>query len=133
VITQEPPKLGAPFPLLFPQVDGDGNEVAGVRMPEIQAPLATYTGWNLRAPDIGAPDELFSMQGSWIPFPRTQAERMKTGDPRLSMDERYASREEYLAKFEAAAKSLAAGGYLLAADVPKLVLRGGAEWDYLHR
>jgi Alpha/beta hydrolase domain len=133
VITQEPPKLGAPFPLLFPQVDRDGNEVAGVRMPEIQAPLATYTGWNLRAPDIGAPDELFSMQGSWIPFPRTQTERMKTGDPRLSMDERYASREEYLAKFEAAAKSLAAGGYLLAADVPKLVLRGGAEWDYLHR
>jgi hypothetical protein len=114
-------------------VDRDGNEVAGVRMPEIQAPLATYTGWNLRAPDIGAPDELFSMQGSWIPFPRTQAERMKTGDPRLSIDERYASREEYLAKFEAAAKSLASTGYLLAADVPKLVQRGAAEWDYLHR
>src|SRR5471030_513594 len=133
VITQEPPKLGAPFPLLFPQVDRDGNEVAGVRMPEIQAPLATYTGWNLRAPDIGAPDELFSMQGSWIPFPRTQADRMKTGDPRLSMDERYGSREEYLAKFEAAAKSLAARGYLLADDVSKLVLRGGAEWDYLHK
>jgi hypothetical protein len=58
---------------------------------------------------------------------------MKTGDPRLSMDERYAGKEEYLAKFEAAAKSLAAAGYLLATDVPKLVLRGAAEWDYLHR
>jgi len=132
VITQEPPKLGAPFPLVFPQVDRDGNEVSGVRLPEIQVPLATYTGWNLRAPDIGAPDELFSMQGSWIPFPRTKTERLKTGDPRLSIEERYASRQEYLAKFESAAKSLVAAGYLLASDVPKLVERGGAEWDYLH-
>ena len=56
---------------------------------------------------------------------------MKTGDPRLSIEERYASREEYLAKFEAAAKSLAAAGYLLASDVPRLVERGAAEWDYL--
>src|SRR5450432_472425 len=133
IVTQEPPKLGAPFPLLFPQVDRDGNDVAGIRLPEIQAPLATYTGWNLRASDIGAPDELFSMQGSWIPFARTKAERAKTGDPRLSMEERYAGREDYLAKFEAAAKSLAGAGYLLASDVPKLVERGAAEWDYLHR
>jgi len=132
IVTQEPPKLGAPFPLLFPQVDRDGNDVAGIRLPEIQAPLATYTGWNLRASDIGAPDELFSMQGSWIPFARTKAERAKTGDPRLSMEERYAGREDYLAKFEAAAKSLVGAGYLLASDVPKLVERGAAEWDYLH-
>jgi len=133
IVTQEPPKLGAPFPLMFPQVDRDGNDVSGIRLPEIQVPLATFTGWNLRTPDIGAPDELYSMQGSWIPFPRTKADRVKSGDPRLSIEERYASREEYLAKFEAAAKSLAASGYLLAADVPKLVERGAAEWDYLHR
>ena len=133
IVTQEPPKLGAPFPLLFPQVDRDGNDVAGIRLPEIQAPLATYTGWNLRAPDIGAPDELYSMQGSWIPFARTKADRLKAGDPRLSIEERYAGREEYLTKFEAAAKSLAGAGYLLASDVPKLVERGAAEWDYLHR
>jgi len=133
IATQEPPKLGAPFPLLFPQVDRDGNDVAGIRLPEIQVPLATYTGWNLRAPDIGAPDELFSMQGSWIPFARTKADRLQSGDPRLSIEERYAGRDEYLAKFEAAAKSLAGAGYLLASDVPKLVERGAAEWDYLHR
>ena len=131
IITQEPPKLGAPFPLLFPQVDRDGNDVAGIRLPEIQAPLATYTGWNLRAPDIGAPDELYSMQGSWIPFARTKADRLKTGDPRLSIEERYSSRQDYLAKFESAAKSLVAAGYLLPSDVPKLVERGAAEWDYL--
>jgi hypothetical protein len=133
IITEEPPKLGAPFPLLFPQVDRDGNDVGGIRLPEIQAPLATYTGWNLRATDIGAPDELYSMQGSWIPFARDKADRLKTGDTRLSIAERYAGREDYLAKFEAAAKSLVGAGYLLAADVPKLVERGAAEWDYLHR
>lgn len=131
--TQEPPKLGTAFPLLFPQVDRDGNDVSGIRLPEIQVPLATYTGWNLRTADIGAPEELFSMQGSWIPFARTKADRLKTGDPRLSIEERYPSREEYLAKFEAAAKSLAGAGYLMASDIPKLVERGAAEWDYLHR
>jgi hypothetical protein len=83
--------------------------------------------------EIGAPDELFSMQGSWIPFARTKAEREKNGDPRLSIAERYASRDEYLAKFEAAAKSLAASGFLLAGDVPKLLERGAAEWDFLNR
>ena len=133
IVTQEPPKLGAPFPLLVPQVDRDGNDAGGIRMPEIQAPLATYTGWNLRVKEIGAPDELFSMQGSWIPFARTKAEREKNGDPRLSIAERYASRDEYLAKFEAAAKSLAASGFLLAGDVPKLLERGAAEWDFLNR
>jgi hypothetical protein len=133
IITQEPPKVGAPFALLVPQVDRDGNELGGIRMPEIQAPLATYTGWNLRAADIGAPEEMFSMQGSWIPFARTRKERAQTGDPRLSIEERYSSREEYLGKFEAAAKSLARTGYLLEGDVPQIVLRGAAEWDYLHR
>ena len=129
IVTQEPPKLGAAFPLLVPQVDRDGNEAGGIRMPEIQVPLATYTGWNLRAKEIGAPDELFSMQGSWIPFARTKAEREKSGDPRLSIAERYAGREDYLKQVEGAAKNLVAGRYLLEEDVSKLVERGAAEWD----
>ena len=79
IVTQEPPKLGAPFATLVPQVDRDGNEIGGIRMPEIQAPLGTYTGWNLRAPEIGAPDELYSMQGSWIPFARTRKDREQIG------------------------------------------------------
>jgi hypothetical protein len=133
IVTQEPPKLGAAYATLVPQVDRDGNELGGIRMPEIQAPLATYTGWNLRAPEIGAPDEMYSMQGSWIPFARTRQEREQKGDPRLSIEERYRNREDYLKKFEAAAKSLAGLGYLLRDDVPQLVRRGAAEWDYLHR
>jgi hypothetical protein len=131
--TQQPPKLGAPFATLVPQVDRDGNDVGGIRMPEIQVPLGTYTGWNLRAPEIGAPEELYSMQGSWIPFAKTRKEREEAGDPRLSIAERYASREDYLAKFEAAGKALVAAGFLLGSDMPQLLRRGAAEWDYLHR
>jgi Alpha/beta hydrolase domain len=133
IVTQEPPKLGTPFPAMVPQVDRDGLDLGGIRMPEIQAPLATYTGWNLRAPAIGAPDELFSMQGSWIPFARTKAEREKSGDPRLSLEERYTDREDYLKKFEAAAKRLEADRFLLPADVAKLMERAATEWDYVHQ
>jgi hypothetical protein len=133
IVTQEPPELGRPYPLLFPQVDQDGNDVAGIRMPEIQVPLGTYTGWNLRAKEIGGSDQLYALVGSFIPFTRTQAERAKSGDPRMSIEERYLSREEYLAKFEQAAKSLASQGYLLTSDVPALVKRGGAEWDLVHQ
>jgi Alpha/beta hydrolase domain len=133
IISLEPPKVGAPFPTLVPQVDADGNETSGVRMPDIQAPLGTYAGWNLRAPELGAPDEMFSMVGSYIPFARTKAERERNQDPRPSVDERYTSREDYLKHVESAAKNLVAGGYLLAQDVPKLVERGAAEWDRLGR
>jgi hypothetical protein len=133
IATQEPPKLGTPFPALVPQVDRDGLDLGGIRMPGLQAPLATYTGWNLRTAAIGAPDELFSMQGSWIPFAGTKAEREKSGDPRLSLEERYAGREDYLKKFEAAAKSLEAQRFLLPADVARLMERAATEWDYVHK
>src|SRR5262249_44634069 len=84
-------------------------------------------------PAIGAPDELFSMQGSWIPFARTKGEREKSGDPRLSLEERYTDREDYLKKFGAAAKRLEAERFLLPADVAKLMERAATEWDYVHR
>jgi hypothetical protein len=129
IISIEPPKVGAPFPTLVPQVDADGNETSGVRMPDIQVPLGTFAGWNLRAPEIGAPDEMFSMVGSFIPFARTKAERERNQDPRRSVEERYTGREDYLAQVERAARNLVAGGYLLAQDVPKLVERGAASWD----
>ena len=96
IATQEPPELGQPYPLMVPQVDQDGLDIAGIRMPELAVPLATYTGWNLRAPEVGAPEMLSTQIGSFIPFARTKAERMKSGDPRLSIEERYASKEDYL-------------------------------------
>ena len=93
----QPPKVGPAFPVLVSQVDSDGNERDGVRLPEITVPLATYTGWNLRDPSIGAPDQRVAFEASYLPFPKTAGEREKTGDPRKSIAERYADREDYLA------------------------------------
>jgi hypothetical protein len=127
----DPPKLGSPFPTLVPQVDADGNEMTGLRLPEVQVPLATYAGWNLRDPTIGAPDSLYDMVGSFFPFPRTKAERESRRDPRLSIEERYPSRDAYLGKIQAVARDLVRSRYLLEADIPRLVRRANVQWDHL--
>ena len=129
VITNEPPKVGKPFGVLIPQTDDDGNDLGGVRLPELQAPLATYTGWNLRDPKIGAPDQRTSFLGSFIPFAKTAQERQQSGDPRLSLEERYPSREQYMAKFTAAANKLIRQRFLLQEDLPAILQRGQREWD----
>jgi hypothetical protein len=129
----EPPKAGAPYPTLVPQVDQDGNETSGIRMPEVQVPLASYTGWNLRSKNIGAPEELYSMAGSFIPFAATKAEREKRKDPRISIEERYPTEADYLERITAAAQKLVEAGFLLDEDVPKLRERAAKEWDYVLR
>jgi hypothetical protein len=131
IVTIEPPKVGAAFPMLVPQVDPDGNDASGIRMPSIAVPLATYTGWNLRAKELGAPDELFSMAGSYVPFARTKMER--GADPRPSIQERYPTRDAYLDKVRATARDLAQRGYLLSSDVEPQVQRAAAEWDWIMR
>ena len=73
IATTLPPTQGEPYPHLVPLVDPDGNELSGIRQPDVTVPLATYTGWNLRHPQIGAPDRLMSLMGSTIPFPATEA------------------------------------------------------------
>jgi hypothetical protein len=98
-------------------VDDDGNERAGVAVPELTVPLATHTGWNLRHPDIGGAEQLLVFAGATLPFPRTAAEREASGDPRRSIEERYRSREEHLARVREAARALAATRYLLEEDV----------------
>ncbi len=77
-ISVQPPIAGNAFPVLVPLVDEDGNERDGVRSPELATPLATYTGWNLRDPSIGAPDQRVSFEGSYIAFAKTPEERKKT-------------------------------------------------------
>ena len=129
--TIEPPIVKSTYPLLLPQVDQDGIDMGGIRMPEVAVPLATFTGWNLRSEKIGAPQELFSMQGSFIPFPATKAEQAAKHDPRLSTEARYAGKQDFLDKVTASANDLVKGGYLLKQDVPKVVERSAAEWDYL--
>jgi hypothetical protein len=124
----EPPVIGGVFNALVPQSDSDGNDLGGVRLPELQVPLATYTGWNLRDPSIGAPEQRVSFLGSWIPLARTTEERKKSGDPRLSISERYASSQEYMRKFEQAAKKLIEQRFLLQEDLPAVLERGRTEW-----
>src|SRR5215813_14273148 len=128
VISNEPPRVGKAFGVLIPQTDDDGNDLGGVRLPELQAPLATYTGWNLRDPSIGAPDQRTSFVGSFIPFAKTTQERQQSGDPRLSLEERYPSREQYMAKFAEAANKLVRQRFLLQEDLPAILQRGQREW-----
>jgi hypothetical protein len=114
-------------------VDGDGNEVAGIRHPELAVPLATYTGWNPRHPSIGAPGELLDMLGSTLPFARTRAERVASGDPRASIEERYAGRDDYLGRVRRAAEQLASQRWVLPEDVDGIVRGAGRLWDVLER
>jgi Alpha/beta hydrolase domain len=129
IITNQPPVAGRAFPVLVPQVDSDGNDRAGVRLPEMRVPLATYTGWNLRDPAIGAPDQRVSFIGSYLPFAHTSAERQQSGDQRRSIAERYTTREDYLSQYRNAADELVRERWLLQEDVPAVMERGAKEWD----
>jgi hypothetical protein len=97
-------------------------------LPEFAAPLATYTGWNLRDPSIGAPDQRVSFEVSEIVFPKTQAVREKTGDPRRSIAERYASREDYLKKYTFALDELVKQRWILEEDRTAVLERAEKEW-----
>jgi hypothetical protein len=122
---------GQALPLLVPQVDADGNDLAGIRLPEIAVPLATATGWMFRPAEMGAPDELLPvLRGSWIPFPMTKADRETTGDPRRSREERYDDAADFLGQTRAAAEALVKSGYLLPEDVDEAVEKARERWDW---
>jgi hypothetical protein len=131
IISKQPPRVGRAFPALVPQVDEDGNELGGIHLPEISVPLATYTGWNLRDPSIGAPCQRLPFEGSFIAFPKTATARVASGDPRKSIAERYASREEYLKQFTNATDELIKERWILSEDRTALLERGAKEWDLL--
>jgi len=128
ILSLQPPKVGAPFPVLVPQVDADGNERDGVRLPEITAPLATYTGWNLRDPSIGAPDQRVAFEASYLPFSKTAADRKKTADPRKSIAERYSTGEDYMSRYKNAVDDLVKRRWILPEDREALIHRGQQEW-----
>ncbi len=129
IATLLPPKVGRPYANLVSAVDEDGNELASIRLPEVSVPLATYTGWNVRHPDIGGPGQTLSLIGSTIPFPATQAERQASGDPRPSIEERYPSKEDYLRQVQQAAEALVAQGYLLAEDLATVTAQASQRYD----
>ena len=118
------------MPFLVSQIDADGNEIGGIRLPEQQVPLATTTGWLFRSERLGAPHTLMVNSGSYIPFPATRIERQKTHDPRLSIEERYKNRADYLAKVTQVAHRLAQERYLLQGDVPAIIEAAGKHWDW---
>jgi len=116
-----PPRMGPRYRTLVPAVDGDGNELAGIRLPDISVPLGTHTGWNLRAEPYGAAGVLSRLDGMFLAFANTQAQRQKTGDPRASLQERYPSQAEYVARIARAATQLHREGFLLAEDVIEII------------
>jgi hypothetical protein len=108
------------YTILVPKVDRDGNDVAGIRLPVVQVPIGTYTGWNLQ-PRLLAEDELSGLLGSFIPFAKTKAERNKLGDPRLSLQERYKNHNDYIQKVSRAARMLLDQRYLLPDDAKRMI------------
>ena len=131
IITKQPPGVGKAFPVFVPQVGVDGNDLGGVRLPELDVPLATYTGWNLRDPKSGMPKERVSFLGSFFPLPKTKSDADAAHDPRQPIADRYQSRDDYLQKFSAAAKKLSDDRFLLPGDVDALTKRGADEWDFV--
>jgi hypothetical protein len=109
---------GLRYAVLVPSVDPDGNDVPGVRAPMVGAPLGTYTGWNPRARGYGHGAQ-WRFEGSYIPLPDTPAERVVTGDPRVSVLERYGDWQGYVAAITEAARGLVAAGLMLEEDVER--------------
>lgn len=120
------PDASRRYRTLVGATDADGNEVAGILLPDIAVPLATYTGWNLYAPPFpeGA---LCDRDGSFVPFAATRAEREKAGDPRLSIEERYPGHAEYLARVKEVAAGLVASRLLLQEDAAAYVERAAGD------
>lgn len=129
VVLKEPPAITGSFPVLVPQVDADGIDLGGIRLPEVAVPLATITGWNLRAPGKGAPEELAEFLGSIFPFAKTKEAREQAHDARLSIAERYSSREDYVKRATTAADNLVSHRLLLPQDRDWAVERAARLWD----
>src|SRR5262245_25767977 len=122
-----------PLPHLVPQVDRDGNDLGGIRDPEVAVPLATTTGWNFRDPSIGNPGEIYQLLGSYIPFAPTRAARQANGDPRLSLEERYRGVDDYLRRIRTAAMDLIGRRFMLAEDLDVVLERAKQHWSFVTR
>lgn len=125
-----PPEIGKEFGGLVPAVNSDGNEVGGIIAPEIAVPVAAHTGWTLRHPDVGGDKQLLVFAGGTIPFSATQSQRLSAGDPRLSIEERYSSKDDYLDQVKEAAEELVESRYLLPEDVEVSVSLASRMWDW---
>lgn len=124
---------GVALPLLVPQVDADGNDLGGIRMPDLAVPLGTATGWVFRPPEFGSPHEFYLLRGAWIPFARTRADRAAANDPRPSLEERYASKDVYLARVKQVLQDLVQQRLLAEGDLEPELKQAEARWDWVMR
>ncbi len=131
VATILPPVTDVSYPSIVSAVDADGNEVAGVRLPDVTVPLATLMGWNPRHPQTGGVGQIMPLTGSTVPFATTAEDRAAAGDPRPAVLERYRDRDDYLGQVRVEAERLAAARFLLDEDVEVVVGHAAARWDML--
>lgn len=124
---------GTELPLLVPQVDADGNDLGGIRMPDIAVPLGTATGWVFRPAEFGSPHEFYLLRGAWVPFAKTKSQRDATNDPRRSLEERHASKDAYLAKVKAVVLKLIDQGLMAESDLESQLKQAGERWDWVMR
>ncbi|HSP13269.1 MAG TPA: alpha/beta hydrolase domain-containing protein [Thermoanaerobaculia bacterium] len=117
----EPPRVTGSYVALVPRVDRDGNEIAGIRLPHVAVPVATWTGWNPRDPKIGFPNERASFVGSFLPFPKSRVAEL------------YRDRYDYLGRYTAATMQLVRERYLVADDLASILTRGQELWDFATR
>jgi len=128
-----PPAHGPAYETRVPAPDADGNDRGGVRLVELQAPLGTHTGWNLRAPETGFAWATSRFDGSFAPFARTEAERRAGNDPRPSLEARYPTRDDYVAAVRAAAERQMAAGLLLPEGLERTMERNVGLYDRIQQ
>ena len=120
-ITRHPPVIEKTYPIYIAKLNKDNNEIDMLKMPAVSLPTGTYTGWNLRKEEMGAGGELLRLSGGYIPFAKTKKERIKNGDIRLSIEERYDNFNAYLEAYKKATQDLVKEGYLLEEEVQGLI------------
>ena len=130
-----PPMELDKYPAFVSDIDQDCNEIAGIKLPDVTVPLATNTGWNLRHSCIGNPDLVLGISGGlmgWtLPFAKTKKERENNKDPRLSIQERYSSREDYLKLVKSATQVLYNQEFILEEDISRIIDAAAKRYDIL--
>lgn len=132
-VARSPAETGEPYPSYVSAVDADGNETAGIRLPDVSVPIGTHTGWVSRHPDTGGPGQVLDMMGITLPFAATAAERAASGDSRPSVAERYPDRDTYMARARAAAQHLVDERHLLPEDLELAVQLATERYDVVAR
>jgi hypothetical protein len=131
IVDTEPPRLGTPYTVLVPAVDAFGNDAAGIRSIELRVPLATYFPWQLRTGQAAGADRLVSFAGTFVPLPRTEADRRASGDSRPSIARLYPTRDAFLHQVDRAAAAMVRERVLLPGDVAAARQRMAATWDWI--